>query len=81
MFTTLKITDEKQCYVSIPPHKLFCEYCEQEKFDDVKIKALYMYDTQTVVLFKKNNPLSDCSPLFKKYLDENNLKIKDIKFL
>ena len=52
-----------------------------EKFDDVKIKALYMYDTQTVVLFKKNNPLSDCSPLFKKYLDENNYKIKDIKIL
>lgn len=81
MFTTLKTTDEKQCYVFIPTHKLFCEYCEQEKFDDVKIKALYMYDTQTVVLFKKNNPISDCSPLFKKYLDENNLKIKDIKFL
>ena len=40
-----------------------------------------MFDTQTVVLFKKNNPNSDCSPLFKKYLDENNLKIKDIKFL
>lgn len=81
MYTTLEMTDNKQCYVSIPPHNLFCEYCEQENFDDVKIKALYMYDSKMLILFKKHNPISDCSPLFKKYLDDNNLKIKEIRFL
>lgn len=81
MFTTLKITDEKQCYVSTPPHNFFCEYYEQKNFEAPKLKAIYMYDEQIIILSKKNNPISDCSPLFKKYLDENNFKIKEIRFL
>ena len=39
-----------------------------------------MYDSQTVVLFKKNNPLSDCSPLFKNILMKTITRLKILKF-